>query len=442
MTIIEFQFSDGSSLFLDLIRENFKLLMNNDVCTFVVPNHITKEMATSAMDTLHIFLELDQMVYELITGVNIPTIDVIREIYEQCEDITQFVFFEFLGLNLEYESPTMILYRSIDKPTIKPKTDQIVLYYLFMSKYTKTNKLFVHACANGHLDSAKWLWQHFFKDALQSFNAKTSELDNSTDLETTNPVKSPHQYLRKAFYSACENNFIEMAQWLNELIEEEGRQILHVLDLHELIIHCCRFGFLPMAMWLYTLDTEDLIGDDTMEMALIDACNSPQENLEVVEWLISVGRSDVPGDGGNDAMVKCTKYDHLNIIKVLHSAKANIQFDDNFLFFEACSNGALNIAKWLFEEIMSTTDLPLNYLARNHGIDGFVTACRRGYVKMVKWLIHRFEYDMEELTQAFMDACFNNQFETAEMLFRTGKVNKVIAMINATPTVLEWIRQL
>jgi ankyrin repeat protein len=267
-------------------------------------------------------------------------------------------------------------------------------------------KNFQNACEHGYILVA----QYFFNK-------------NITDIHVDNEY---------AFRHACRNNHTEIVKWLYQL----GINICSPINIHVdnefAFKYFCRNGDMEMAKWLYQL-SEDIFSpinihiDNDQAFAL--ACQSGK--IEMAEWLLQPHTQKVrPGPWRpwlsnkiSSATSRFSKENHDFRFREKSVSRINIHANDEMAFVEACGNGHMGMAKWLFQLSINISS-PINI---HTGIEKvFAEACTQGHTEIAKWL---FQLGLDISSpinihahgeRAFGWACGRGQIETAKWLFQLG----------------------
>jgi hypothetical protein len=100
----------------------------------------------------------------------------------------------------------------------------------------------------------------------------------------------------------------------------------------------------------------------------------------------------------NEALQASCSNGHLEVAKWLverfHLTVADVRSDNNCALLFSCSNGHLEVVKWLVERFhLTVADVRSdnNYALRS--------SCVNGHLEVAKWLIERFDLDTSVLTE-------------------------------------------
>ena len=288
--------------------------------------------------------------------------------------------------------------------------------------------VFVAACSSGNLRMAKWIFS----------------LDKNFDLSMAN---------YQCFRSACVNGKLNIVKWLYSLT---GKEIFNKISVDNIFSHVCRLGHLNIARWIIKNTDIDIKKskdtafngacvkgfsklskwlykqDNTVRLyedSFFEICNSG--NLIMIKWLDSISKLEsIDNDIIFTGLSYACKSDNINLCKWLYSKKINTeQFDikkhDNLLFRRACSNGRLEIAKWLLN-----LDSSINISSNNH--ESFVMACNKGLIDIVLWLIsinHKYYARIEN--NKIYEFRTNNHIHSALSSLEENDIKTICKKLNA-----------
>ena len=171
---------------------------------------------------------------------------------------------------------------------------------------------FETACKNGHLNIVMWLWNRAIKDGNNTYNElrlKYIEVcckNNHRDI-----VKwwldiyhdDNHGILKRAFETACEYGYLDMAKWLWNISSGEMGLGKSIYSLRPLAL-CCENGHLDVAKWLIDCTYFEnilapngkIITQDLMWWDLIFRRSCENGHIDVAKWLCNITSSEETGD--------------------------------------------------------------------------------------------------------------------------------------------------
>ncbi len=245
--------------------------------------------------------------------------------------------------------------------------------------------------------------------------------------------------ITEVFMFGCRTGFLEMVQWSFHI----GKSYL---DKDAGFMLACSTSHFEIVKWLCSNDTSKLVTDHIIfklvcrsnnfeALKLINSveCNTFEKfmneefihaytagNLEIAKWLFSNGA------GFNDEIFKSG---HLEIIKWLYDdLKMDIHANDDEVFKSACSNGQIEIVKWLISIDTFNPD------------EGFKLACINGYFDIAQLL-----YSPDIKIEIFKTVCINGHLEVAKWLHNKSPENSFtmelfsIVCLNEHLEMVKWL---
>lgn len=185
-------------------------------------------------------------------------------------------------------------------------------------------KGFILACANGHLNIVKLVYNH--------------------GIIKINPDKDPfgldNNVLKKNVLElCCSYGRLEVAQWLYS-IENYKKNILTSI----FIISSCIGGKLSIAQWLYSIIREEPFF--TLEFIFVQSCI--YGNFELVQWIFSLENNDISLWSYNRAFQTSCKHGHLNIAQWLYNTiDIDIHRNNDYALRKSIKYGHYEISQWI-----------------------------------------------------------------------------------------------
>jgi ankyrin repeat protein len=246
--------------------------------------------------------------------------------------------------------------------------------------------LFMSACFNGHLETAKYII------SLEEYNAEDTR------------EHFIHFMNESIFVSCCEKGYIDIAKWLIELGYDPKYGMINI-HIHSgnwyvsAFSVSCMKGNLDIAKWLISLGekkefifvddssncaSEFIFVDDSSNMAsefttVDDSSNMASEFTTVDDssnMASEFGIIDIHEEGEYAFEMSCS-YGHLDVAKWLIELGKNpkygiidIHSDDDYAFRVSCMNKQYNVVDWLIELGNSEPYTPISQtLINTHCVD-------------------------------------------------------------------------
>lgn len=241
----------------------------------------------------------------------------------------------------------------------------------------KSFTIFRDTCANGQLETAKWLVEigvnilaacnnvRVLRDTCENGELEVAQwlVENGVD---------PHNDI--AFVVSCVSGNLELVQWLYTV----GKIDIHTCN-DEALPRACRHGYIDIVQWLISKGIKLCVSDEYnyYEDAFIEACE--YGHLEIAKLLVEYDRGFCEND--YDALRAACHEGNLEMAKFVYSIliKGTFHLDD--IILDTCYTGCLDILQWIdsFEKIDNLNEL-------------FISACENGYIDIVQWLIEEKKY--------------------------------------------------
>lgn len=166
---------------------------------------------------------------------------------------------------------------------------------------------------------------------------------------------------------------------------------------------CCKNNHLELAQWLYSL----------FENIKINNINNTIEQcckfgfIDTVMWLFSLKDQNIIIN--NDMFTAACSNGYLELAKWLYSSgKINIP---DYIFGSVCSHGHLDIAKWLYSIV---NDINIHYI-ENYTFD---RVCGNGHLDVAKFLLSIYNINIHVNNDSVFKNCIHeNQLEVIKWLY-------------------------
>ena len=250
---------------------------------------------------------------------------------------------------------------------------------------------FKHICGNGHMETLKWVW-----DFNPSFFQTQKE---------------------GAFHAACKNGHLHIAQWL-WLQDTTHKHPYHRSNDDFAFKYACINNHLPTAQWLWSIDPAnrpDPHADN--DYAFIRACANG--HFRVVKWLWGLTPGRVPTyEARTEAFIQLCDTDNFQIVQWLMGVET-VDYDRSIYmkaFFNACTEGYVYMAQWLWYEKKVFQDYYSDY--ETNFYDVMSSVCKYGHFHMLKWLwsvrLTNHHYKQCFIEDIFVQACFYGHLRIAQ----------------------------
>lgn len=148
------------------------------------------------------------------------------------------------------------------------------------------------------------------------------------------------------------------------------------------------------------------------------------DKFEELIWLVDKG-FDINGTNGIPLRYTCAE-NNIEGVKMLIAKGANIHIDDEHPFYNACWNGHIELAKWIYS--LGGVDIHVN------NDTCFLGACYYNKLEMAKWLVSIGANITTNNYEAFRHACFKEHYDIMQWLIDIGiDMNKIDNTISITP---------
>jgi hypothetical protein len=330
--------------------------------------------------------------------------------------------------------------------------------------HSKEDMSFRYACMKNDIEECKILTYH---DVDLSIGFKLACVNGHLDIchyilevDALNSIDIKDDII--LFYQACLYGNLEMAKWLYENQSN--------INIFEAFRCACSTGQINICKWLYNIDNT-IVKNPSFCTLFKFVCN---KGNKIYEWLYEIGINEISTTIMNEIFsiacsngyinvikwlyTKCTIYNieqnftkaceagHLSICEWLYETfKINIRAKHDFIFRQTCQAGQLKIAQW----IMKVEPYTKFYI----GNDGIRFACLKGHLDLAKWLYELYillENDRKNdnficnlIYKSEYNELYSDIDEIFQQSFMSGKLNICQWLIKLKPnlkTVGRWCR--
>lgn len=294
-------------------------------------------------------------------------------------------------------------------------------------------RAFIRCCGRGYLEIAMWLQSlgvdihsyndHAFREACQFGHLEMAKWLFSLNHD---PIGLIHMQDEYAFRNTCRAGHLEIAKWLYAEVTSHGDTIdIQIFENDAFVQSCCN-GHLETAKWLYSLISEqpDLIRHTfdqcCRNIRISKGPNGVVDVIDMAKWLYSLDNSVI---SELDSFMNACMTDNLDLVKWFYltsNGNLDIHARDEFLFRRCCEQHLLAISKWLWSETQLHDQINI------HIFDDLVfrNSCKDGNLDMAKWLYSLGGVNIHALNEyAFRMSCESGKIEVAKWLYSLGGVD-------------------
>lgn len=201
------------------------------------------------------------------------------------------------------------------------------------------NQDFTQACEQGDVKDAQWFLDHYpaFPISHQHFVTVTRRGDMELVKLLAPLVTDPDEYdtYNAGFVLACQNGYLELAQWLAENYEIDN-------------VMCAFYGatsggHIEMAQWLIRTWPE-INPSGCRDRAIRYACRNG--HLGMAQWLVTLEGVN-PRANHDEALYEACCNGHITVVQWLRQSYPEIDFTNSELLNGAMLNNQHAVIEWL-----------------------------------------------------------------------------------------------
>lgn len=159
--------------------------------------------------------------------------------------------------------------------------EDVIKYYPYGGDLSTTYYAFYYACKNGHLRIAQWLHlmhAHFHMTAEFVSSCSAGQLDVAQWLLSISDKSTMEYWSYDAFRLSCINNHLHVAQWLHS----EFKNVVKHLGFSYLFGTICGLEYTHIAQWMIQINPNVNIS------LAIHICIYKNDNKNIIQWLCSL----------------------------------------------------------------------------------------------------------------------------------------------------------
>lgn len=284
------------------------------------------------------------------------------------------------------------------------------------------NFIFRYACEKGSYDISQYIFNLGYVDfSYNNYEAfyKACYSNNVQLVSWLYTAHLPNQINfhyndDELFKNCCKKNLIEIVMLLISFTTFNIK-IDPLFDdkcTHEHPFHYfCRYGYIDLAKIYITRYNYD-ISSNTNE-AICLACQ--EGHLDMVKWLYEAG-ADITYPN-NWCLGICITKDYLHILKWIKSLDIiDLNTNDYYFFRISCSTGNLRLAQWFYSFANSNIHEQMNY--------AFIYSCSENYMDIARWLYSLGTVDIHaDNDRLFKYICQIGMIDIAKWLYSLGNID-------------------
>ncbi len=269
-----------------------------------------------------------------------------------------------------------------------------VLKYVFMwneNHSTYRNSAFYHACVDGHLHIAQWIYETYtminveYNDNHGIYEAcRNGHFHVVEWLFTIHSAFNTQEMKNTLLYIACDANSFEIAQWLMK----NGAKIEY-LHVDNAFHRACISGSPRIILWIHEQNPQryqyrvEKAYDHHYDYEYTLYYSNIQYSLVERQQKILKGRISIHlNHQNNDVyyfMSNMAKYGLLGMLEYYHALYFRTFIaESSMMIYHAATHGHMDVIHYIYS-ITQNVDLSVY----NHG--GFITACKSGYIQIAEW---------------------------------------------------------
>lgn len=335
-----------------------------------------------------------------------------------------------------------------------PEIEYQILFILPIPEFIKllfVNKYYYHIVTDSEI------YRYLKKFIIKKCNGKSLKNMYRIALDMKETMVIEYLYEKHEIYDittifidASLNGNLKIARWaLNRMIDNNTHFDFRDIDenywkLIYAFIGACRNNCIDIAMWLYNIFSQDIYDDCVMYIEDIFCFVCGRGFFEMARWIYEEFKNKIDIQAMNSlAFVNACRNGHLEIAKWLFKiCKINKREIDihllntkKNLLTKISKRGKCRVFKWLLEIATNETDKMLDFHYGNE--KAFRKACMADKMKMAK-LLYNHSLEMNSPIDihakdeySFRRACANGNYDMAKWLYELGIQNNSPINISA-----------
>jgi hypothetical protein len=241
------------------------------------------------------------------------------------------------------------------------------------------NNISIFHIKNNNINILKWLYYYF------NFNFKISDFLLSCSIGDINTVKwflnidkTFETYKSNAYIVSCQNGKINLSKWFYQTNN------FNSITKGDAFIKASESGHLEIIKWMANNNYDFVLENRSLAFKFASA----KGHLDIVEWLYE-------------------EPIYNNDIELINNS-----------FYEACENGHVLVAKFLFEKLLKYVD-DMDEIIN----DAFIAACENNKVNIIIWLI-QFHKNTINIISCFALACEYGSLDIVNYLYSNNLIDR------------------
>lgn len=244
------------------------------------------------------------------------------------------------------------------------------------------------------------------------------------------------------FVSSCRSGNLQLCKWLYEISKKQIN-----MQNDSAFKYSCGSMNVELSKWIYQLGLEiksPVNIDEIYEKCVENSCING--DLQTFLWLFNM-KKKIDSKTLLIIIKQCFKLGHFELCKYFYKyidgAIDAILDNSDELLFSSCTNGYLELSKWLYDLVLQETERSIDVNKYDDRL--FRWSCRNGHLEISKWLYEKSKKRKipinihSQCDYAFRRSCKNGYLEMAKWIYELSQsLNKPIDIFSCDYYAFRW----